>query len=54
MSIVWTLCGNVIVDKLVQKSHKFSYPSRSNCGDFWCCGAEFSMKDVVIGGENDD
>lgn len=54
VSIVWTLCGNAIVDKLVQKSHKFSYPSRSNYGDFWCCGAEFSMKDVVIGGENDD
>ena len=53
-SIVWNLCGSVIVDKLAQKSHKFSYPVRNNCGDFGCCGANFSMKDVIVGGENND
>ena len=53
-SIVWNLCGNVIVDKLVQKSHKFSYPVHNDCGDFWCCGSNFSMKDVIVGGENND
>jgi hypothetical protein len=53
-SIVWNLCGSVVVDKLAQKSHKFSYPVRNNCGDFWCCGSNFSMKDVIVGGENND
>ena len=52
--IVWNLCGDVIVDKLAQKSRKFSYPVRNNYGDFWCCGSNFSMKDVIVGGENDD
>ena len=53
-SIVWNLCGDVIVDKLLQKSHKLSYPTHNICGDFWCCGTSFSMKDVVIGGESSD
>lgn len=53
-SIVWNLCGDIIVDKLVQKSRKFSYPVCDKNGDFWCCGSNFKMKDVIIGGEADD
>ena len=53
-SIVWNMCGNVIVDKIIQKSHKFSYPVQNDGGDFLCCGYKFSMKDVLVGGENND
>lgn len=53
-SIVWNLCGDVIVDKLLSKSGKFSYPVRDGLGDFECVGAKFYMKDVTVGGEQND
>lgn len=54
VSIVWNLCGHVLVDKLISKSGVFNYPAKDNCGDLCCCGARFSMKSVVVGGENND
>ena len=53
-AIVWNLCGNVLVDKIVSNSGMFSYPAIDIDGDFLCCGARFSMKNVVAGGESND
>lgn len=52
--IVWNLCGDVLVDKIARKSGMFSYPAFDSRGDFWCCGAQFVMRNVIVGGENDD
>lgn len=54
VSIVWNLCGDVIVDKLVKKSGVYSYPAKNINGDFSYGGIKFSMKSVVAGGENGD
>ena len=54
VSIVWNLCGHVIVNKLVSKSGALSYPVKDDNGDFYCSGAKFSMQNVVIGGESND
>lgn len=54
VGIVWNLCGNVIVNKLIGKCGVLNYPARDDCGDFYCSGARFSMRSVVVGGENDD
>ena len=54
--ILWTACGNVIVDRLL-KSHdyKMRYPSKSDDPDFICCGVGFEMKEIVYkDGEEDD
>ena len=53
-SIVWNLCGDIIVDKLVSKSYMFSYPEQCIDGEFSFGGLQFVMKDVVVGGEMDD
>lgn len=52
--IVWGLCGDVLVDKIASKSGMLSYPAQDSDGEFWCCGAQFSMKNIVVGGEDDD
>ena len=54
--ILWTACGNVIVDRLL-KSHnyKMRYPTKSDNPDFICCGTGFEMKEVICkDGEEDD
>ena len=53
-SIVWNLCGHVIVNKLISKFGILNYPIKDDCGDFYCSGVRFSMRSVVTGGENDD
>lgn len=54
VSIVWSLCGNIIVEKLAKKSGVYSFPERNDDGDFDYGGVKFSMKNVVVGGEIDD
>lgn len=54
VSIVWNLCGDIIVDKLVKKSGVYSYPEQDSCGEFNFGGLSFAMKHVVIGGEQND
>ena len=54
VNIVWNLCGDVIVDKLVQKSGVYSYPEKDDNGEFSYGGLKFSMKDVVAGGDAND
>lgn len=54
VSIVWNLCGDVIVDKLFNKSKMYSYPEQDIDGEFGYGGLKFSMKTVAVGGESDD
>ena len=54
VSIVWNLCGDVIVDKLVGKSKSYSYPEQDFNGEFSYGGLKFTMKNVIAGGEIDD
>ena len=54
VSIVWNLCGDTIVNKLVNKSGKYSYPEQHADGDFSYGGIKFVMKNVAVGGDNDD
>ena len=54
VSIVWNICGDVIVDKLIQKSGKYSYPEQSDKGEFNYGGTQFIMRSIAVGGEADD
>ncbi len=47
--ILWKTCGDVIVRHLL-KSHnyKMSYPQKSDCGDFWCQGIQYKMKEITV------
>jgi hypothetical protein len=54
VNIVWNLCGDTIVNKLVSRSKMYSYPEQDINGDFSYGGFKFTMKDVVAGGESDD
>lgn len=54
VNIVWNLCGDVIVDKLVTKSGLYSYPEYDVNGEFSYGGLKFTMKNVVVGGEKND
>ena len=54
VNIVWNLCGDIIVNKLVSRSQKYSYPEQDINGKFCYGGFKFSMKDVAAGGETDD
>ena len=53
-SIVWNLCGDIIVEKLAKKSGTYSYPEQDTNGDFSFGGIKFSMRHVAIGGDQDD
>lgn len=53
-SIVWNICGDVIVEKLVDKSGSYSYPEQDENGDFSFGGIKFIMKNIIVGGEVDD
>ena len=54
VSIVWNLCGDIIVDKLASKSKMYSYPEQDLNGEFSYGGLKFTMKNVTIGGEVND
>ena len=53
-NIVWNLCGDVIVEKLVAKSGLYMYPERDTDGEFSYGGMKFTMKCVEVGGETND
>lgn len=51
-SIVWTLCGHVIVDNLLAKNNmQLTYPMRSNKG-YLCCGSRFTDRTITVGGNS--
>ena len=54
VNIVWNLCGDVIVDKLISKSGIYSYPEQDINGEFEYGGIKFTMKNIKIGGEIND
>lgn len=54
VGIVWHLCGDVIVDKLVSKSGAYKYPEQDVNGDFDFGGVKFSMNTVISGGDAND
>ena len=54
VNIVWNLCGDIIVDKLVKKSGMYSYPEQDDNGEFSYGGIRFTMKNVAAGGEVND
>jgi hypothetical protein len=54
VGIVWNMCGDTIVEKLVAKSGVYSYPEQDENGDFDFGGLKFIMKNVTIGGDMDD
>ena len=51
VSIVWNLCGDTIVEKLVSKSGEYVYPEQNLDGEFSYGGFKFNMKSVKAGGE---
>jgi hypothetical protein len=54
VSIVWNLCGDVIVGKLVSKSGVYNYPEQDPKGEFNYGGFKFTMKTIQAGGEIND
>lgn len=53
-SVVWEMCGDVIIDNLLQKSNGIiEYPE---CvienEEFSCCRKKFKMKKIFVGGED--
>ena len=44
VGIVWNLCGDVIVEKLVEKSGCYIYPEQDVNGEFSFGGLKFTMK----------
>ena len=54
VSIVWNLCGDEIVNKLVSKSGVYNYPEQDVNGEFVYGGTKFTMKSIAHGGEMND
>ena len=54
VSIVWNLCGDVIVEKLIEKSKHYTYPEQDLNGEFSYGGLKFTMKSIQVGGEMND
>ena len=52
-SVVWDMCGNVIVNNLLTKTKgMLSYPERVDTDEeFFCCRQKFRMKQINVGGE---
>jgi hypothetical protein len=48
------MCGDIIVEKLVDKSGMYSYPEQNENGDFSYGGIKFIMKNVQVGGGTND
>lgn len=53
--VVWDICGDVVVDNLLQKAnYVVKYPeSVESDEEFSCCRKKFRMKSIYVGGEND-
>lgn len=54
VNIVWNLCGDVIVNRLVNQSGMYRYPEQDLDGEFCYGGLKFSMKNVAVGGGLND
>lgn len=52
--IVWNLCGDTIVKKLLNKSGAYNYPEYDDNGEFSYGGFKFTMKNATVGGEVND
>lgn len=53
-SIVWDVCGNVIISNMLEKNNMLlTYPIKSNSG-FLCCGSKFVNRTIRIGVDLDD
>ena len=55
--IVWTVCGDTIIENLLKKNnHNMYYPKKVNeNGEFECCGSQFVMTKVkVTGGDENE
>lgn len=55
-SVVWDMCGDVIIDNLLEKSGGIlEYPEVvTENEEFGCCRRKFRMKQIKIGGEEHD
>lgn len=54
--IFWMACGEVILRRLL-KTHEYKmfYPKKSDNGDFWCQGVQYTMTEIQVeGGEFDE
>lgn len=53
--IVWFVCGDVIIENLLKNNNdNMYYPQKVDSeGEFWCCGHQFIMKKIRIGGEQE-
>ena len=53
--IVWSVCGETIIENLLNKNNNnLYYPSRvSSGGEFECCGHQFVMTKLKVGGESE-
>ena len=53
--IVWFVCGDVIIENLLKNNNdNMYYPEKVDSeGEFWCCGHQFIMKKIRIGGEEE-
>lgn len=50
-SLVWELCGSVIVDNMLERyGYTITYPVCVEGGVYLCCGSRFVNKTVVFGG----
>ena len=52
--VVWTMCEDVIIDNLLQKSnYTLEYPEVVDTDEeFSCCRKKFKMKKLYVGGDN--
>lgn len=52
--VVWTMCGDVIINNLLEKSNwVMSYPEAVDTDEeFSCCRKKFKMKNISVRGEN--
>ena len=50
---MWLVCGDVIIENLLKNNNdNMYYPQKVDSeGEFWCCGHQFTMKKIRIGGE---
>jgi hypothetical protein len=53
--VVWSMCGNVIIDNLLEKANYIvNYPeSVVDNAEFNCCRKKFKMKQINVRGEID-
>lgn len=54
--ILWKACSDVIINRLLKShSYKMSYPQKTENGEFWCQGVQYTMKEIVVkDGEGDE